>query len=52
MERWFNSAAYVDKNEVYKLKKDNKLIGHYSFQSADSKKVKLDNILIDPEFRI
>ena len=33
-----------------KLKKDDKLIGYYSFQSVDYEKVKLDNLFIDPEF--
>ena len=54
IEKWKDdltiSAEYIDKNEVYKLKEDDKLIGYYSFQSADCKKVKLDNIFIDPEF--
>ena len=44
------SAEYVDKNEVWKLKEDDKLIGYYSFIIMNSKKVKLDNIFIDPEF--
>ncbi len=54
IEKWKDdltiSAEYIDKNEVYKLKEDDRLIGYYSFQSPDSKKVKLDNIFIDPEF--
>ena len=36
--------------KFYKLKEDDKLIGYYSFQSVDYKKVKLDNIFIDPKF--
>ena len=44
------SAEYIDKNEVYKLKEDNKLIGYYSFIRMNSKKVKLDNIFINSEF--
>ena len=54
IEKWKDdltiSAEYIDKNEVYKLKEDDKLIGYYSFQSVDYKKVKLDNIFIDPKF--
>ena len=54
IEKWKDdltiSAEYIDKNEVYKLKEDDKLIGYYSFQSVDYKKVKLDNIFINPEF--
>jgi ribosomal protein S18 acetylase RimI-like enzyme len=54
IEKWKDdltiSSEYIDKNEVYKLKDGDKLIGYYSFQSADNKKVKLDNIFINPEF--
>jgi L-amino acid N-acyltransferase YncA len=54
IEKWKDdltiSAEYIDKYEVYKLKEDDKLIGYYSFQSVDYKKVKLDNIFINPEF--
>jgi len=54
IEKWEEdltiSTEYIDKNEVWKLKKDDKLIGYYSFQSVDYEKVKLDNIFIDPEF--
>ena len=54
IEKWKDdltiSSEYIDKNEVYKLKEGDKLIGYYSFKEADNKKVKLDNIFIDPEF--
>ena len=54
IEKWKNdltiSPEYINKNEVYKLKEDDKLIGYYAFQLVDYKKVKLDNIFIDPEF--
>ena len=54
IEKWKDdltiSSEYIDKNEVYKLKEGDQLIGYYSFQSADYKKVKLDNIFVNPKF--
>jgi len=54
MEQWKDdltvTTAYINRNEVYKLTDNNKLIGYYSFYKLDDKKVKLDNIFIAPEF--
>lgn len=41
---------YIEKNEVYKLVKDEQVIGYYSYFPATEKTIKLDNIFILPEF--
>lgn len=44
------TAAYIDKNEVYKLIIDDQLIAYYAYFGLDKGKVKLDNMFITPEF--
>lgn len=44
------SAKYIDQSEVFKLINKNKLIGYYSYFDMGDKKVKLDNIFLEPEF--
>ena len=50
--KWNNnltiSKEYINKNQVFKLLNDNKIIGYYSY-TIDEKKVKLDNLFILPE---
>ena len=41
---------YIKTNEVYKLIKNEKLIGYYSFFKNTGTKVKLENLFIDPQF--
>ncbi len=43
-------AEYIDQNVVYKLIKENQLIGYYSYIVQDDKKIKLDNIFLEPDF--
>jgi N-acetylglutamate synthase-like GNAT family acetyltransferase len=45
------TAAYIDKNEVYKLtNKDNIIIGFYSYIFLNAAVIKLDNLFIDPTY--
>lgn len=44
------TAAYIDKNEMYKLIIDDQLIAYYAYFRLDKGKVKLDNMFITPEF--
>lgn len=50
--KWNNnltiSKEYIEKNYVYKLVNDNKIIGYYSYIVIE-KNVKLDNLFILPE---
>lgn len=50
--KWNNnltiSKEYINKNQVFKLLNDNKIIGYYSYIIKE-KKVKLDNLFILPE---
>jgi N-acetylglutamate synthase-like GNAT family acetyltransferase len=41
---------YIEKNKVYKLVKNDQIIGYYSYFSTDENTIKLDNIFILPEF--
>lgn len=43
-------TEYIDQNEVYKLMKENQLIGYYSYIKEDDKIIKLDNIFLEPNF--
>ncbi|WP_262493586.1 GNAT family N-acetyltransferase [Flavobacterium branchiophilum] len=40
----------LKKNKVYKLVKNEQIIGYYSYFSTDENIIKLDNIFILPEF--
>jgi len=44
------SVEYINQAEVYKLIKENQLVGYYSYLELDNKKVKLDNIFLEPDF--
>jgi GNAT superfamily N-acetyltransferase len=44
------TAQYIDQVEIYKLSEENQLIGYYSYLELDDKKVKLDNIFLEPRF--
>lgn len=50
--KWNNnltiSKEYINKNQVFKLLNDNKIIGYYSY-IIEEKKIKLDNLFILPE---
>lgn len=41
---------YIEKNVVFKLVKNDQIIGYYSYFSIDENTVKLDNIFVLPEF--
>jgi len=41
---------YIEKNEVFKLIKDEQIIGYYSYYFINENTIKLDNIFILPEF--
>lgn len=41
---------YIQKNMVFKLVQNNKVIGYYSYFSIDEKTIKLDNLFILPDF--
>ena len=44
------SVEYINQAEVYKLINENQLVGYYSYLELDNKKVKLDNIFLEPDF--
>ena len=44
------SFEYINQAEVYKLINENQLIGYYSYLELNNKKVKLDNIFLEPDF--
>lgn len=44
------SSDYIDCNEVYILKDKKAFIGYYAFIILNDKKVKLDNIFIEPKY--
>jgi len=44
------SFEYINQAEVYKLIDENQLIGYYSYLELNNKKVKLDNIFLEPDF--
>lgn len=54
LKEWENlltvTKDYINRNEVYKLLLNDKIIGYYSYLIIDNKTVKLDNIFIHPEF--
>ncbi len=44
------TSKYVDDNQVYKLTKDNELIGFYAFQPKNNKIIKLNFLFIEPKY--
>lgn len=44
------SKEYIEKNNVFKLVKNDQIIGYYSYFSSDENTIKLDNTFICPEF--
>lgn len=44
------SKDYIEKNKVFKLLKDDEIIGYYSFFKEDEKILKLDNLFILPKY--
>jgi len=44
------SAEYILKNQVYKLKMDERLIAFYSYYALPEKTVFMDNLFVDPSF--
>jgi GNAT superfamily N-acetyltransferase len=44
------SAEYILKNQVYKLKIDERLIAFYSYYAQPAKTVFMDNLFVDPTF--
>jgi len=54
IETWRNDLTitndYLIEKEVFKLTKQNTLIGYYSFFKISNKEVKLDNLFIEPRF--
>jgi len=54
IEEWRNdltvSETYILEKEVYKLTKNNHIIGYYSFIKINDIDVKLENLFVDPKF--
>lgn len=54
LKEWENlltvTKDYIEKNVVFKLVKNDQIIGYYSYFSIDKNTVKLDNIFVLPEF--
>ncbi|CAI2765724.1 GNAT family N-acetyltransferase [Flavobacterium collinsii] len=44
------SQDYIREHDVFKLVKDNVIIGYYSYLFEDGKNVKMDNLFILPEY--
>ena len=54
MEEWRDELTitpkYIDENQVFKIIKNDRLIGFYAYQSINSKLVKLNYLFVEPEF--
>ncbi|PKB16947.1 GNAT family N-acetyltransferase [Flavobacterium sp. 5] len=52
--QWNNSLTvsmdYIEKNDVFKLVSDTKIIGYYSYITEENHTVKLDNLFVLPEY--
>ena len=52
--KWNNNLTitknYIEKNDVFKLVIENKIIGYYSYLKIENQNVKLDNLFILPEY--
>lgn len=44
------SKEYIEKNDVFKLIFENKIIGYYSYIKEENHTVKLDNLFVLPEY--
>ena len=44
------SIDYIEKNDVFKLVSQNKIIGYYSYIKEENHKVQLDNLFVLPEY--
>ena len=44
------SIDYIEKNDVFKLVFQNKIIGYYSYIKEENHKVQLDNLFVLPEY--
>jgi hypothetical protein len=44
------TADYIDKNEVFKLVKDNRIVAYYSYCHSNNYEVLLDNLFVSPKF--
>lgn len=44
------SEKYIENNEVFLTKKNDRIIGYYSFKIISDSTVKLDNIFIQPKY--
>lgn len=51
---WSNNLTvtidYIEKNDVFNLIEENKIIGYYSYIKQENKQVKLDNLFLLPEY--
>lgn len=54
MEEWRAELTitpeYIDKNQVFKVTKEEQLVGFYAYQASNSTAVKLNFLFVEPDF--